>query len=138
MGKDYFSQDILDDALSEKQKERREKRAELKKKKEIEAEKQQAASENRKKRGKFFALVLAGLLIVMALFGRNFIQIYNLRREKAQAQEKLALINQNIEKLQDELSRVTSPEYIEQQARNRLRMIYPGEILYVILNSEAK
>ena len=138
MGKDYFSQDILDDALSEKQKERRLKRAELKKKKEIEAEKQQAAAENRKKRARFFALVLAGLLIVLALFGKSFVQIYNLRQEKQLAQEKLDGINRNIEKLQEELSRVTSPEYIEQQARNRLRMIYPGEVLYVILNNDKK
>lgn len=136
--KDYFSQDILEDALSEKQKERRQKRAELKTKKEIAAEKKLAAEENRKKRRKFLLMAVAALVIIAAIFGNSFYQIYQLSKEKEAAEKRLLEINYTIGRLEDELSRIKSPEYIEQQARNQLRMIYPGERLYIILNSHDK
>ena len=42
-----------------------------------------------------------------------------------------ALLQEKI-KLEEELNHVMDPKYIEQQARTQLRMIYPGEILYVL------
>ena len=136
--KDYFSQDILEDALTEKQKERRQKRAELKSKKEIAAEKKQASEENRKKRRKFLLMAVAALIIIAAVFGNRVYNILMLSKEKAEAEQRLLEINYTIGRLEDELSRIKSPEYIEQQARNQLRMIYPGERLYIILEGLKK
>lgn len=136
--KEYFTQDILEDAISENQKARAQRRAPLieKKQRAQSKEKQQAKEENRNKRKKFLFIVLAALLVIAAVFGNKLYRIYKLSKEKAQAQEKLAEINYNIGKLEEELTRIKNPEYIEHQARNQLRMIYPGEILYIILENQ--
>jgi len=136
MSKDYFEQDILDDALSERQKERKQARAPKLKKKELEAEKAEASEQNKKKRRKFFFIVVIVLAIIVALFGKSFWQIYELKKEKAEAEAKLDGINDDIGRLEEELKRVSDPEYIMQEARNRLRMILPGEKLYVVRKSE--
>lgn len=140
MDKDYFPQDILEDAISEKQKARAEKRAPLKSKREKEKseEKRQAREENRKKRRKFLIIALAALIAVVAVFGGKIYKIYELSKEKESAENKLAEIDYNIGKLEEELKRIKNPEYIEHQARNQLRMIYPGEILYIILDNQNK
>lgn len=138
--KDYFSQDILEDAISERQKARAEKRAPLitKKQQAESEEKKQAKEENRKKRKKFLFVVIAALLIIVTAFGNKVYRIYQLSKEKEAAEAKLASINYNIGKLEEELTRIKNPEYIEHQARNQLRMIYPGEILYIILENQNK
>ncbi len=59
-----------------------------------------------------------------------------LQREKAEAQARLDELKIKIELLQNELERVTSDEYIEQQARTHLKMIYPGETLYIVVPPE--
>lgn len=135
---DPFKQDILDDALTARQLERKKKREPKKEKKaEKEArreERQRIADENRAKRVKFAAVVFAVLAVLAIIFGKDFKQIMDLRKQKAEAQAKLDAINEKIAQLEDELSRIQSPEYIIQQARNQLRMIYPGEVLYVVLD----
>ena len=47
-------------------------------------------------------------------------------------EQKLEELEESINRLNEELQRVTSDEYIEQQAREQLKMIYPGETLYVV------
>jgi len=36
------------------------------------------------------------------------------------------------DKLIRELENVNNPEYIEQQARSQLRLVMPGEVLYIL------
>jgi len=134
MAKDIFSDDILNDAISANQLERKKAREEKYRKRDREAEKRAIAAENFKKRSKFYVVALIVFILAGAIFGKSFIQIRELQKQKEEAQAKLDELNVKIEKLQDELTRVTSPEYIEQQARNQLRMIYPGETLYVIMD----
>ena len=133
MADELFKDDILDDAFNARRQERSAQRAELRRKKEIENERKKLASEKRKKGLKlvpFVAIIFAALVV---LAGHNYMQIKELAKEKEKAQSRLNELEINIEKLNDELLRVTSDEYIEQQARTRLRMIYPGERLYVML-----
>ena len=134
--KDYFKQDILEDAISENQKGRKAKREIQKAKQQAKVERKQAVRERLKMPRKVFLIVLGVLVIVLALFSSRILEISRLTKEKAEAQAKLDAINSKIAQLEDELSRVQSPEYIEQQARNQLRMIYPGEILYVVLDKK--
>lgn len=136
--KDYFPQDILEDAISENQKARAERRAPLieKKQQSQSKEKKQVKEDNKKKRKKFLFITFAALLIIVAVFGNKVYTIYRLSQEKAAAEKKLAEINYDIGKLQEELTRIKNPEYIEHQARNQLRMIYPGEVLYIILDNQ--
>ncbi len=133
---DPFKQDILDDALTAKQLERKKKREPVKERKAQKEARRKIAEENRTKRNSFAAVIFAVLVVLAIIFGKDFKQIVNLTKQKKQAQAQLDAINSKIAQLEDELSRIKSPEYIEQQARSQLRMIYPGEILYVILEDK--
>ena len=73
-------------------------------------------------------------LIVAAVFvGRSVYRIFELRREKAEAEARLAEIQEKIERMEQELTRITSDDFIEQQARSHLKMIFPGETLYIVV-----
>lgn len=83
-----------------------------------------------KNRTKFFYLGAAIIaLIVVAIYAYNVIAV-ELYQSQVEA-ENQALAKQR-SKLEEELKNVSDPKYIEQQARTQLRMIFPGEILYVL------
>lgn len=138
MSDKYFKDDILDDAISTQQKERNEKRAKLREKKAKDEEKAKVAAANRKSRRKVYAIAIALFILLGVLFGRNVYQIIQLTKEKKVQAEKLEQLEDDINRLNEELTRVTSKEYIEQQAREQLRMIYPGETLYVVTDPETE
>ena len=123
---DYFKEDILENAISARQRERRKRR---------EAQIRRKEAQERRRRRLFFAavivVVLAGILV-----GRTIVDIIRLQKEKAEAEARLEDLRIRIELLENELTRVTSDEYIEQQARTHLKMIYPGETLYIVVPPE--
>ncbi|MCQ2552979.1 MAG: septum formation initiator family protein [Clostridia bacterium] len=132
MSKDYFGDDILRDAISTQQQERNEKRQKLREKRLRDAEKAKVAAENRRTRGKVLLVIAVVGAVLVFMFGRSVYQITQLQKEKDAQAAKLAELQYNIDRLNEELTRVTSDEYIEQQARKQLRMIYPGELLYIV------
>lgn len=132
MSKDYFGDDILRDAISTQQQERNEKRQKLREKRLRDAEKAKVAAENRRTRGKVLLVIAVVGVVLVFMFGRSVYQITQLQKEKEAQAAKLAELQYNIDRLNEELTRVTSDEYIEQQARKQLRMIYPGELLYIV------
>ena len=89
-----------------------------------------------KKRRKIMFIAIAVLLVAGFVFGRAVYRISELKKEKAQAEAKLEALQEKLDQLEDELTRVTSDEYIEQQARTHLRMIYPGETVYIVVPPE--
>lgn len=132
MSDKIFDDDILDERVSSHQLERSERRAKLREKKFKSEAKAKVAEENKQSRKKFLLIAAIVLLVLVALFGKNTYQIIQLSNEKKAQEEKLEKLEESIERLNEELERVTSDEYIEQQAREQLKMIYPGETLYVI------
>ena len=135
---DYFKEDILENAISTRQRERRERReAQIRRKEQQEKRSAEAAVRARRRRRLFFAAVIV-VVIAAVLVGRTIIDIFRLQREKAEAEAKLEELKVKIELLENELTRVTSDEYIEQQARTHLKMIYPGETLYIVVPPEGE
>jgi cell division protein FtsB len=65
-----------------------------------------------------------------------FFRLISLKIEESRAESDLAALQKEKQELEEELSHVYSKEYIEQQARAELRMIFPGEILYVLKDGE--
>ena len=136
MDRDYFKEDILENAITQKQLERKERRESLRVKKEEQEKKQAAAAERAKKRRKLMLLVIGVVIVAGLVFGRAVYRIMELKKEKAQAEARLEELQEKLAQLEDELTRVTTDEYIEQQARTHLRMIYPGETVYIIVPTE--
>ena len=128
MAKDILTDRMLSDEQSQAQLERKKKRekelAELKAKK----EKREQVSAAFKR---YFYIALGFFFVFVILFGRLFIQVRDLKRELEDAQKSLSESQSQIDELEETLSIVSSDEYIEMQARQRLRMIKEGEVVYV-------
>ena len=136
MTEDYFKEDILENAISNRQKERRERREELRIKKEQAEQRAREAAARAKRRRRILLVTLAFVIIAAVMVGRSIYNIMELRKQKAEAEAQLEELQQRIEILNSELTRVSSDEYIEQQARTQLKMIYPGETLYIVVPAE--
>lgn len=72
------------------------------------------------------------VIVVLLIFaGLKATELIDLRGEAAEAQKDLETKNEQKARLEKELSLIGSAEYIEKQARERLRMVKPGEIIYL-------
>ncbi len=81
-------------------------------------------------RGRIVLTVI--VLVLIAVVGVSIKNVFDLRAEQqelAAAQKKL---NSQKAALEEELKNVNDLEYIEEQARIQLRLIKPGEILYIL------
>lgn len=75
-------------------------------------------------------------LFIIGIIGISVFNIVSLKLTEARViEEQQELLNKKT-KLESIYSQVNSPEFIEQQARHQLKMIKPGEILYVLPNED--
>ena len=135
----YTDDDLLKDRTSDVQKERQIKRQ--KRREEIK-EQTEIAKQARKRRVGAVIRFTCFIAISAALIftGISTMNIFSLMEEKRDVEAQLAELQHKKEGLEQELDLVESDEYVEQQARSELRMIYDGEVLYVVKdeNSEEK
>ena len=86
------------------------------------------ATKKARRRMVFFLM----FLIIIVIIGVSVFNIVLLKLNEARIEkEQLALLEQKA-RLEYEFSQIDSLEYIEQEARQQLKMIKPGEILYVL------
>lgn len=78
-------------------------------------------------------LVLTVIIVVLIFFAAISVKnIVSLHVEKNELEEENARLEEEKDRLQNELENADDPEYIEEQARQQLRMVMPGEVLYII------
>ena len=78
----------------------------------------------------FAYLIMA--MVVMSVAGFSVFRIIDLKMEEHQllAQQEALLAEK--EKLKEQLANVNNPEFIEEEARKQLKLIMPGETLYIL------
>lgn len=78
-------------------------------------------------------------LVIIIVIGVSVFNIVSLIINEAKLEKEQEALLQQKARLENELSQIDSLEYIEQQARQQLKMIKPGEILYVLpkINKES-
>lgn len=96
---------------------------------EMDKRKKKRSSARRRRRRLIYLAVAAVALVAVFFTARNVITLKLEERELLQEQRELEARK---EELQEELTRVDEQDYIEQQAREQLHMIKPGEILYLL------
>lgn len=79
-------------------------------------------------------VVLAGFLAI--LLGPTLSAYVGQRAELAALKEEVAGQQQRVKELQKEQARWQDPAYVEQQARQRLKFVKPGERSYTVLDAE--
>lgn len=92
-------------------------------------EKRAKAKTKTSKHRRIYAAVLIVLVVLVSLYAAQVISLHTSKKEAAASRD--AAIEEKA-KLERELEIVNDSEYIEHQARTRLRMIKPGEILYIL------
>jgi cell division protein DivIC len=78
----------------------------------------------------FIYLVMA--VIVLSIVGFSVFRIVDLKLEERQLLAQQEALIQEKEKLKEQLENVNNPEFIEQEARKQLKLIMPGETLYIL------
>ena len=94
-----------------------------------------AGSVRRKKKirlNKGRILLTVIVVILIAVVGMSVKTVFELRAEQKDLEDENQNLLQQQEALRAELENVNDLEYIEEQARIQLRMIKPGEILYIL------
>jgi len=81
---------------------------------------------------KYITIFSVVLVLLLVIFGNLLVKLARLSESRQEAMDKLEQLQTKVEELEDTLELVTSPEYIEQQAREQLHMIKEGEVLYVV------
>lgn len=74
------------------------------------------------------------VVIVVSLIGVitfSLLNVVSLKKEKHEVMQQAEQLQQEKEQLEKDLAEINDPKNIEQQARNQLRLIKPGEKLYM-------
>ncbi|HPR23640.1 MAG TPA: septum formation initiator family protein [Bacillota bacterium] len=127
----YKEAQVVD--IREAREERRRSRTEIQSKKKKPANIENPKKKRKKKRLWRRTLIYMGIICIIVLFaGLSVYKIIDLKLEENRLEgQKQELIKEQ-KKLKEELKNVNDPEYIEQQARKQLKLIMPGETLYVL------
>ena len=98
-----------------------------------------AKGKRRRKKINIWGLVFASLIVVLGitivLVVKNIISLQVEKKELKQQEQEL---QEKRDELAQELQNVDDLEYIEEQARKLLRMIKPGEVLYVLNGTDPR
>lgn len=71
-------------------------------------------------------------LALVTMIGVSVFNLISLKLAQNRAEQELRSLQKDRDKLAEILSYVDSKEYVEQQARRELMMIYPEETLYIL------
>lgn len=72
------------------------------------------------------------ICLVAVLVAWSGVRIYKVESEKQALLQEQQQLTQEKKELRSELKKVNDLDYIEEQAREKLRMVMPGETLYVL------
>ena len=82
-------------------------------------------------------VAVVALTLVAALtvdFGRKALDNYHIQRQVEWLRDQVSIAEQTNESLQARLEFVSSDAYVEQMARERLRLVKPGEATIVVVS----
>ena len=86
---------------------------------------------------KITKLIIFLLLVWVIVFAG--LQVYNMYKI-TEDYKKVVVENKKLKEekasLKEELNHVNEPEYVEQQAREQLKMVKPGEVMYILPQNE--
>lgn len=79
---------------------------------------------------------IAFIIYVGVTILRQEVKLRQLKAEEAACQAEIMLLKEDVEELEEELENASSPETIERIAREKLKMVKPNEIIYIIQENE--
>ncbi|MFQ6171762.1 FtsB family cell division protein [Oryzobacter sp. R7] len=92
-----------------------------------------AVTDRRARRGAVLVSIVAFLTV---LLGSTVAAYYGQRQDISALRERVSAQEQDVAALEAERERWRDPAYVEQQARQRLKFVKPGERSYTVLDAE--
>ncbi len=71
-------------------------------------------------------------------FGRKALDNYQIEQQVDWLEEQVRVEQQTNEELQDQLAHVSSDAYVEEVARERLKLVQPGEVAVVVIQQPSE
>jgi len=88
------------------------------------------------KRNRFFVVLAFCFAVYLGVvLVQQELKMMELKQEAQQVQQHAQALNKEITQLKDDLASSQSMDYIERQAREKLRMVKPDEIVFSIQGS---
>lgn len=131
----FNSESQVVDLKAEKKRKKKEKKKAEKTTQMSQSDINQVQRRRKQKRRRFFLYAVV-IIALLAIVGFSGYRIVVLKMEESQLRKEQARLEQEKKDKEEELQMVNDPEYIEQQARKQLRMIMPGETLYMLPSKE--
>ncbi len=99
---------------------------------------QRAATRSRVKAGRRKKNITYAVIIlcIIAAIGVSLLNIVSLKSEYNEAKAVNEQLTEQKEELEEQLKDTTEDEYIEKEAREQLRMVKPGETVYIVPNQD--
>lgn len=83
----------------------------------------------------FIIIIVLGIAVFV---GVRAVTTYRIMSDYKKVQEENQRLKAEKKSLEEELKHVNEPEYVEQQARQQLKMVKPGETMYILPKEEQK
>lgn len=131
------SSQVID--IEEARKKRQEKRSRQHKRSEamqkvVDKKPVRASIKNAKRRR---SLIYAAIILaIIAVVSISIFNIVSLKQEQKEIKKQQQELKEQRAQLQEELEQLNDPDYIEEQARAQLRLVMPGEKIYVFPSLE--
>ncbi len=90
------------------------------------------------KLNKIRVILLVLLLMMIFVIGSSVKEIIVLQMENTKLVEEKKKLKKEKKKLEETLKEINDDEYIEEQARKQLKLIKPGEHLYIVDDKKKK
>lgn len=86
---------------------------------------------------KLFGYITLGLIILMIIsIGRNIGRVASIRGEVEKEKQKLEKVEVENKRIQEEIAKAQSPEFIEKEVRDKLGLVREGETIVVLPDEE--
>ena len=122
-------------ALEEKEKKKKaqeEKQRETEEPVEISEVSEASVRRRKQKNRRRRSIYILALVVFLAIFAYLAHNIITLKMEQHELEAQKQELEQKKKELKKEKKEVIDPDYIEDQARKQLKMVKPGEILYIL------
>lgn len=92
-----------------------------------------SVKQSRRRRGIIYTAIIA---VIIAVVGLSAFNIVSLKKEQMEMEQKQQELEDVKAEKEEKLRHLNDPDYIEEQARTRLRLVLPGEKIYVFPSLE--
>lgn len=83
-------------------------------------------------------LMIGFVVVLIFVVAKGIFSFIDLKAQQNEVEEKYANMQAEKKELQETLEYINTPEYIEKTARDMLKMVMPGEILYVLKDGDGE